>query len=87
MLIKYLQEKYNAQVITVTVDVGQQEDIKATGEKAKKLGHTHARYIEKKADIAAALAPLCRAGDAVVVMGAGDINEICKDLLAGIRDA
>jgi UDP-N-acetylmuramate--alanine ligase len=56
-------------------------------EKAKKLGHTHARYIEKKADIAAALAPLCRAGDAVVVMGAGDINEICKDLLAGIRDA
>ena len=38
MLIKYLQEKYNAQVITVTVDVGQQEDIKAAGEKAKKLG-------------------------------------------------
>ncbi len=38
MLIKYLQEKYNAQVITVTVDVGQQEDIKAAEEKAKKLG-------------------------------------------------
>jgi UDP-N-acetylmuramate--alanine ligase len=56
-------------------------------EKAKKLGHKHARYIEKKTDIAAALAPLLRAGDAVVVMGAGDINEICKDLLVGIRDA
>jgi argininosuccinate synthase len=28
VLIKYLQEKYNAQVITVTVDVGQQEDLK-----------------------------------------------------------
>jgi argininosuccinate synthase len=38
VLIKYLQEKYNAQVITVTVDVGQQEDIKAAEEKAKKLG-------------------------------------------------
>ncbi len=38
MLIKYLQEKCNAQVITVTVDVGQQEDIKAAEEKAKKLG-------------------------------------------------
>ena len=38
MLIKYLQEKYDAQVITVTVDVGQQEDIKAAEEKAKKLG-------------------------------------------------
>jgi argininosuccinate synthase len=38
VLIKYLQEKYNAQVITVTVDVGQQEDIKAAEKKAKKLG-------------------------------------------------
>jgi argininosuccinate synthase len=38
VLIKYLQEKYNAQVITVTVDVGQQEDIKAAEEKAIKLG-------------------------------------------------
>lgn len=38
VLIKYLQEKYNAQVITVTVDVGQREDIKAAEEKAKKLG-------------------------------------------------
>jgi argininosuccinate synthase len=38
VLIKYLQEKYNAQVITVTVDVGQGEDLKAAEEKAKKLG-------------------------------------------------
>src|SRR4030042_2975782 len=38
VLIKYLQEKYNAQVITVTVNVGQQEDLKAAEEKAKKLG-------------------------------------------------
>ena len=28
VLIKWLQEKYNAQVITITVDVGQQEDLK-----------------------------------------------------------
>jgi argininosuccinate synthase len=38
VLIKYLQEKCNAQVITVTVDVGQGEDLKAAEEKAKKLG-------------------------------------------------
>jgi argininosuccinate synthase len=38
VLIKYLQEKYDAQVITVTVDVGQQEDIKEAEKKAKKLG-------------------------------------------------
>ncbi len=38
VLIKYLQEKLNGQVITVTVDVGQGEDLKAAEEKAKKLG-------------------------------------------------
>ena len=38
VLIKYLQEKCKAQVITVTVDVGQGEDLEAAEEKAKKLG-------------------------------------------------
>jgi argininosuccinate synthase len=38
VLIKWLQEKYKAQVITVTVDVGQQEDLKEIESKAKKLG-------------------------------------------------
>jgi len=38
VLIKWLQEKYKAQVITVTVDVGQQEDLKEVEAKAKKLG-------------------------------------------------
>ena len=38
MLIKYLQEKYDAEVIAVTVDVGQGEDLPGAEEKAKKLG-------------------------------------------------
>ena len=38
VLIKYIQEKLDGQVITVTVDVGQGEDLKAAEEKAKKLG-------------------------------------------------
>jgi argininosuccinate synthase len=38
VLIKYLQERCQAQVITVTVDVGQQEDLAGAAEKAKKLG-------------------------------------------------
>lgn len=38
VIIKHLQEKYCADVITVTVNVGQQEDLKATGQKARKLG-------------------------------------------------
>jgi argininosuccinate synthase len=38
VLIKWLQEKYNADVITVTVNVGQPENLKEVEEKAKKLG-------------------------------------------------
>jgi argininosuccinate synthase len=38
VLIKWLQEKYNAEVITVTVNVGQPENFKEVEEKAKKLG-------------------------------------------------
>ncbi|MGE5638035.1 MAG: argininosuccinate synthase [Chloroflexota bacterium] len=37
VLVKWLQEKYQAQVITVTVDVGQKEDLKEIEEKTKKL--------------------------------------------------
>ncbi len=38
VLVKYLQEKLRVEVITVTVNVGQQEDLKAAEKKAKKLG-------------------------------------------------
>jgi len=38
VLIKWLQEKYNGQVITITIDVGQQEDLNEIEAKAKKLG-------------------------------------------------
>jgi argininosuccinate synthase len=48
VLIKYLQEKYNAAVITVTVDVGQQEDLKAATEKAQKLGVLKHYHIDAK---------------------------------------
>ena len=52
VLIKYLQERNNAQVITVTVDVGQQEDLAAAGEKAKKLGALKHYYIDAKDEFA-----------------------------------
>jgi argininosuccinate synthase len=38
VLIKWLQEKYDADLITVTLDVGQQNDLKEIEEKAKNLG-------------------------------------------------
>ncbi len=36
--IKWLQEKYHADVVTVTLDVGQGDDLKAIAEKSKKIG-------------------------------------------------
>jgi len=38
VMIKLIKEKYGAEVITVTLDVGQQKNIKAIEEKAKSLG-------------------------------------------------
>jgi len=38
VLLKWLQQKYDAEVITVTLDVGQKEDLKKIEEKAKNLG-------------------------------------------------
>jgi len=52
VLIKYLQEKCSAQVITVTVDVGQGEDLKAAEDKAKKLGVVKHFSIDAKEEFA-----------------------------------
>ena len=38
VVIKYLQEKHNLDVVTVTVDVGQEDDLKKISAKAKSLG-------------------------------------------------
>ena len=38
VVVKYLQEKYKMDVVTVTVDVGQNDDYKKISAKAKKLG-------------------------------------------------
>jgi len=53
VLIKWLQEKYDAEVITVTVDVGQKEDLKEAEEKAKKLGVLKHYSIDAKEEFAA----------------------------------
>jgi UDP-N-acetylmuramate--alanine ligase len=54
-------------------------------EKARHLGNSRANYIEKKEDVADTVKNDLRAGDAVIVMGAGDINQICGSILAGIQ--
>jgi len=52
VLIKWLQEKYNAEVITVTVNVGQPENLKEVEEKAKKLGVLKHYSIDAKTEFA-----------------------------------
>lgn len=46
--IKWLQEKYHAEVITVTVDVGQEEDFEEIEEKALKSGAVKHFFIDAK---------------------------------------
>jgi argininosuccinate synthase len=48
VVIKYLQEQHNLDVITVTVDVGQGDDLKKIAAKAKKLGVVRHYNIDAK---------------------------------------
>jgi argininosuccinate synthase len=52
VLIKWIQKKYDADVITVTIDVGQQEGLKAIEEKAKNLGVKNHYSIDAKEEFA-----------------------------------
>lgn len=50
--IKWLHEKYNADIVTLTVDLGQQEDFKSIEEKAYKVGATKHYTIDAKEEFA-----------------------------------
>ncbi len=52
VIIKWLQEKYDAEVITVTLDVGQKEDLKAIKDKALKLGVSKHYSIDAREEFA-----------------------------------
>lgn len=46
--IKWLSEKYGSKIVTVTVDVGQDEDFRAIGEKALKVGAENHYTVDAK---------------------------------------
>ncbi len=52
VMIKWLQEKYNAEVITATVNVGQPENLAEVAEKAKNLGVSKHYSIDAKEEFA-----------------------------------
>ena len=53
VLAKWIQEKYDVNVITVTVDVGQQDDLKAIEDKATNLGVLKHYSIDAKGEFVA----------------------------------
>ena len=52
VMIKWLQEKFKAEIITVTIDVGQSEDLTALAEKAHNLGACKHYSIDAKTEFA-----------------------------------
>jgi argininosuccinate synthase len=46
--IKWINEKYNMDVVTLTIDIGQEEDLKAIKEKAIKVGAIKAMVIDAR---------------------------------------
>ncbi|MHC1589458.1 MAG: argininosuccinate synthase [Candidatus Hecatellaceae archaeon] len=52
VMIRWLIEKYDVDVVTVTVDVGQQEDLKAIEEKALKVGASRHYSIDARKEFA-----------------------------------
>lgn len=52
VMIKWLQEKYNAEVITATINVGQPEDLAKVEDKAKNLGVLKHYSIDAKEEFA-----------------------------------
>ncbi len=48
VMLKMIQERLGAEVITVTVDVGQKDDFEAIEEKALKLGAVKHYFFEAK---------------------------------------
>jgi UDP-N-acetylmuramate--alanine ligase len=88
-LMKEFSTSFNdADVLFVTsvYAAGEERIPGATGdalaEAIRAHGHRDVTYVEKRADLPAALAPRLREGDIVLTLGAGDITQVGPDLLA-----
>jgi len=75
---------FDAEVLVVTdVYPSREEPIegvngKLIAETAKKYGHRDVHYVEDKNKLPATLKEICRPGDIIITMGAGDIYRYCE---------
>ena len=69
-------------VVIPVYPAGEQPIVGATGERLADAiaihGHHSVRFVRDFSDTAALLAPLVRAGDVVIALGAGDVNKVLK---------
>ncbi len=56
-------------------------------ERLRSLGHGHVFFIENKGDVVERIAPMLQEGDVVITLGAGDINDLCDQLLSRLDNA
>ncbi|MBI4278292.1 MAG: argininosuccinate synthase [Armatimonadetes bacterium] len=82
VMLKWIQDEYRAEVITVTLDLGQQaDDLEKIRQKALRLGATEAHVIDVKDEFADEyLAPLIKANGAY--QGDYYISTVSRPLLA-----
>jgi UDP-N-acetylmuramate--alanine ligase len=56
----------------------------ALGQALRRHGHPEVRYVPRRAELGAALAPLLGRGDLLITLGAGDISQVGDEVLAAL---
>lgn len=91
-LLAQFPNAFGAADLTIITEIYAANEAKIRGlsgklivEKMKDNGNAHALFIPQKSDIARKLIPLLIPGDIVVLMGAGDISSVGKELVAQLR--
>lgn len=91
-LLSFFPEAFNAADMVIITEIYSVNEQKIKGlsgklivDKMRENGHENVTFIPKKGDVARKLLPQLKNDDIVVLMGAGDIPSVGKELLAQLR--